>query len=37
MPWVAPEQGVSLHRCKDTHCSALKLLHTRKHSHRLVF
>jgi hypothetical protein len=24
MPWVAPEQGVCLHRCKDTRCSALK-------------
>jgi hypothetical protein len=37
VPWVAPEQGVSLHRCGDTRCSALKLLHTRKQSHRQAF
>jgi hypothetical protein len=24
MPCVAPEKGVSLHWCKDTHCSASK-------------
>jgi hypothetical protein len=24
VPWVAPEQGAFLHRCRDAHCSAFK-------------
>jgi hypothetical protein len=37
VPWVAPEQGVSLHRCTDTRYSALKSSHTRKHGHQQVY
>jgi hypothetical protein len=37
VPWVAPEQGVSLRRCRDTRCSALKSPDTRKHGYRQVF